>query len=49
MNVLQDQPLQVVIQEALQRHAHGVEYRERNAGHAIDADMSDQGVYLYQV
>lgn len=32
-----------VIQEALQRHSHGIEFRERNAGPAIDEHMSDEG------
>ena len=32
-----------VVQEAMQRHAEGVTFRERNAGHAIDNDMSDAG------
>jgi len=27
----------------MQRHADGVTFRERNAGNAIDNDMSDQG------
>ena len=27
----------------MQRHAEGVTFRERNAGHAIDNDMSDAG------
>ncbi|XP_061181595.1 glycogen debranching enzyme-like isoform X2 [Saccostrea echinata] len=38
-----DQPLHVVIQEALQRHAEGLKYRERNAGPQIDDQMSDEG------
>ena len=32
-----------VIQEALQKHAVGIHYREHNAGPAIDGDMSDLG------
>ena len=27
----------------MQRHSEGVTFRERNAGHAIDNDMSDAG------
>lgn len=34
------------MQEALQRHAQGIRFRERNAGPDIDRDMSTQGVYL---
>ena len=32
-----------VIQEALQKHAEGISFREHNAGPDIDKDMSDQG------
>ena len=39
----QDQPLKDVIQEAMQRHAEGVTFTERNAGKSIDNDMSDAG------
>ena len=37
------QPLHVVIQEGLQRHAAGVKFRERNAGPGIDEHMKDEG------
>ena len=40
---VQDQPLCEVMQEALQRHFQGVNFRERNAGLEIDREMSDQG------
>ncbi|KAL1897826.1 bifunctional 4-alpha-glucanotransferase/amylo-alpha-1,6-glucosidase [Ceratocystis pirilliformis] len=32
-----------IIQEALQRHAAGISFREANAGAAIDSQMSDEG------
>ncbi|KAM8930067.1 glycogen debranching enzyme isoform 1-T1 [Pelodytes ibericus] len=38
-----DQPLYQVIQEALQRHARGISFRERNAGPQIDRNMRDEG------
>lgn len=41
-----DQPLYVVIQEAMQCHMQGVEFRERNAGPQIDHNMRDQGKSL---
>ncbi|KAG9276162.1 glycogen debranching enzyme [Astyanax mexicanus] len=38
-----DQPLYDVIQEALQCHMQGIEFRERNAGPQIDRNMKDEG------
>ncbi|XP_060552915.1 glycogen debranching enzyme-like isoform X1 [Ruditapes philippinarum] len=38
-----DQPLFEVMQEAVQRHAVGPNFRERNAGHKIDSEMTTQG------
>ncbi|KAI1638437.1 glycogen debranching enzyme [Biscogniauxia mediterranea] len=35
--------IQDVIQEALQRHASGMKFREANAGPAIDSQMRDEG------
>ncbi|KAF6018830.1 AGL [Bugula neritina] len=37
------QPLAEVMQEALQRHADGIYFRERNAGKAIDEHMREEG------
>ena len=33
------------MQEALQTHATGLKYRERNAGPQIDEHMSDEGIH----
>ncbi|KAJ8409510.1 hypothetical protein AAFF_G00229110 [Aldrovandia affinis] len=38
-----DEPLYEVIQEAMQRHAEGIEFTERNAGPQIDRNMQTQG------
>ncbi|KAJ8305918.1 hypothetical protein KUTeg_016463 [Tegillarca granosa] len=38
-----DQPLHDVMQEALQRHAEGLKFRELNAGRQIDENMKDEG------
>ncbi|KAL7057955.1 hypothetical protein AAHC03_016706 [Spirometra sp. Aus1] len=37
------QPLYDVMQEALQRHAEGIQFRERNAGDALDCHMKNEG------
>ena len=41
--ISQDQLLEEVIQEGLQRHFQGVKFRERNAGFQIDRQMNDDG------
>ncbi|CDW52751.1 glycogen debranching enzyme [Trichuris trichiura] len=38
-----EQPLHDTVQEALQRHFEGIKFRERNAGPAIDEQMTDAG------
>ncbi|XP_007422039.1 glycogen debranching enzyme isoform X1 [Python bivittatus] len=38
-----DQPLYEVIQEAMQRHAQGIQFQERNAGPQIDRNMREEG------
>ncbi|XP_033098498.1 glycogen debranching enzyme-like [Anneissia japonica] len=38
-----DQDLSEVIQECLQRHAHGISFRERHAGTGLDVNMTDKG------
>ncbi|XP_030063489.1 glycogen debranching enzyme isoform X1 [Microcaecilia unicolor] len=38
-----DQSLYDVIQESLQRHVQGIQFRERNAGPQIDRNMKDEG------
>lgn len=40
------QPLHETIYEALSRHFDGIEFRERNAGPAIDEHMADEGFDL---
>lgn len=39
----QESTIEDIIQEALQRHASGMEYREANAGPQIDSQMKDEG------
>ena len=40
------QPLYQVMQEALQKHASGISFKERNAGQQIDMHMTDQGFHV---
>lgn len=39
----QESTIEDIIQEALQRHASGMQYREANAGPQIDSQMKDEG------
>ena len=42
-NVLQNQPLHDVMQEALTKHIQGQKFRERNAGWNLDQNMDNEG------
>ncbi|KAG2461533.1 GDE enzyme, partial [Polypterus senegalus] len=40
-----DQPLYDVIQEAVQRHLEGIQFKERNAGPQLDRNMRDEELF----
>ena len=41
-----EEPVHDIIQEILQRHWDGIRFRERNAGVALDRDMSEEGFLI---
>ena len=41
-------PLRDVMQEALQRHVTGIEFKERNAGYQLDCQMVTEGFTVGQ-